>query len=161
MYCLINGNFSLCPGKLKNIPDSHEHRSQVRHLSQTEVGSVEKEDRSSSQVGAAAIARGTPGSFLSMRHSCKRSETCGPKYGFRFLCRQVCGRSCNGSLAEPSSRLWSPESCHSVAPSLSGKGSLTLLQVTVQSSKNASTAKDTCLAGNFPQHLSFPSWPSP
>lgn len=64
----------MCPGKLKNIPDSHKHRSQVRHLSQTEVGSVEKEDRSSSQIGAGAIARGTLGSFLSMQHSCKQRD---------------------------------------------------------------------------------------
>lgn len=49
---------SLCPGNGKSIPDSHKHRSQVRHLSQTEVGSVEKEDRRSSRAGRGAIGRG-------------------------------------------------------------------------------------------------------
>lgn len=68
LYCLVNGKFALCPGKLKTIPDSHEHRSWIRHLSQTEVGSVEK-DRSSSEAG-----EGTPWSFLSVVPSCKQSE---------------------------------------------------------------------------------------
>lgn len=43
---------SLCPGNLKNTPDSCEHESHMRHLSQTEVGTVEEEDRKlSSQSG--------------------------------------------------------------------------------------------------------------
>lgn len=35
---------------------------------------MEKEDRSSSQVGVGTIVSGTPGSFLSMQHSCKQRD---------------------------------------------------------------------------------------
>lgn len=54
---------SLCPGNGKSVADSHKHRSQVRHLSQTEVGSVEKEDRTSSQAGKGGNREGTRGVF--------------------------------------------------------------------------------------------------
>jgi hypothetical protein len=111
LWCLINLNkwkkISLYLGKLKNTPDSHEHRSQVRHLSHKEVASMEKEDRNCSQAGEGSNWEGTPDSFLSMEHSCKQSERyVAPSMDSGFSHRHNgCGHSCNDSKAEKSSRL--------------------------------------------------------
>lgn len=63
----------MCPGKLRNISDCCEHRSLVKHLSQTEVGSVKKKyKRSCSEAG---WGNGDwEGALGSIEHSCKQSE---------------------------------------------------------------------------------------
>lgn len=48
---------SLCAQVISRVSQTHKRRSQVRHLSQTEVGSVEKDIEGLVRLGRGAIGR--------------------------------------------------------------------------------------------------------